>query len=179
MFQTTVLSALASGVVGEIAFEGPLNAAPGILQSGSAANNVIGRAFTYVSNSAQDGDTHAKLVQAGGAGPLCGILANPKEYVSNGTAAGGTLAATMTLRNGEVGSFAQHTPGIYVLLTTAGNVGDQVAYATADGQLQAVAPGAAAPGGTALIPGAVVVREPIGAAGMAIIALNGPAPVTA
>lgn len=180
MFPSTVNSDIAAGVVGELAFEGPLNGTPGVLNSGDATNNVIGRAFTYVSASAAPIGLHAKAVQAGGTTPFCGILANPKAYANRGTTAGGTLAASMVLPNGEIGEFVQHTPGIFVNFAVAANVGDQVVYANATGILAPLAPGAAVPGGSTLIPGAVVVREPTtapGGVGLAIIALNGPLPV--
>lgn len=183
MFQSTVLNDIAAGVVGELAFEGPLNGTPAILNSGDAANNVIGRAFCYVSASSVPVSAHAKTVQAGGAGLVfCGILANPKVYANHGTVAGGSLAASMTLRNGEIGEFVQHTPGIFVEFAVDANVGDQVSYADATGVLVPVAPGAAPAASHTIIPGAVVVREPAAAASgarLAIIALNGPLPVTA
>lgn len=180
MFQTAIGTDIAAGVVGELAFEGPLNATPGVLNSGDATLNVIGRAFTYVSPSAAPVGLHAKAVQAGGAGAVfCGILANPKVYGNRGTSAGGTLAASMTLPNGEIGEFVQHTPGIYVTFAVAANVGDQVAYTDATGVLVPLAPGVAPGAGQTLIRGAVVVREPTtapGGVGLAIIALNGPVP---
>lgn len=180
-FQSSVLSDIAAGVVGELAFEGPLNGTPGVLNSADATNNVIGRAFFYVSPSTAPVGLHAKTVQAGGAGLVfCGILANPKNYANRGTQAGGTLAASMTLPNGEIGEFVQHTPGIFVNFAVAANVGDQVASTDATGVLVPLAPGVAPGAGQTLIRGAVVVREPTaapGGVGLAIIALNGPVPV--
>lgn len=180
MFPSTVQSDIAAGVVGELAFEGPLNATPAVLNSGDATNNVIGRAFTYVSPSTAPVGLHAKTVQAGGAGAVfCGILADPKAYANRGTSAGGTLAASMALPNGEIGEFVQHTPGIFVQFAVAANVGDQVAYTDATGVLVPLAPGAAPAANTTLIRGAVVVREATtapGGVGLAIIALNGPVP---
>jgi len=183
MFQSTVATDIAAGIVGELAFEGPLNGTPGVLNSGDAANNVVGRAFCYVSASTAPVGVHAKTVQAGGAGLVfCGILANPKVYPNRGTEAGGTLAANLALANGEIGEFVQHTPGIFVEFAVAANVGDQVSYADATGVLVPVAPGAAPAASHTIIPGAVVVREPTaapGGVGLAIVALNGPLPVTA
>lgn len=131
MFQTQVNANQAFGIVGELAFEGPLRAAPHILRSGDAANNVIGRAFTLV--PATEG-----VAQAGGTGHFAGILANPKVYASAGTAADGTLAAGLTLRNEEIGELVDM--GImYVSLTNTAEVGDLVQYATATGILSGVA----------------------------------------
>ena len=45
-FQATVYDNIGFGVVGELFLDGPLRAQPGRLDSASAANNVIGRAFT-------------------------------------------------------------------------------------------------------------------------------------
>lgn len=172
MFQTTVASDIAAGVVGELAFEGPLNGQPGILQSPDAANNVIGRAFTVVSEG---------VFRAGGTGAFAGILANPKVYASGGTAAGGTLAATMTLRNNEVGEFVQMTPGIFVSLPAAAAIGDYVVYNTTTGELATMAPGGTVPGGFAVVPNATVQRysKTAGTPGLAVIAITGPAPLYA
>lgn len=169
MFQSTVASDIGFGVVGELAFDGPLNAQPGILNSADAANNVIGRAFTHLAAEGQ--------MTAGGVGVFAGILANPKAYASRGTTVGGTLAPTLTLANGEEGEFVQETPGIIVTFgATAANIGDHVIYDTTTGVLATLAPGVAVPGGSLKIPGAVVVRYEKGAtAGLAVIALNGPA----
>jgi len=173
MFPSTVAMDIAAGNVGELAFEGPLNAQPAILNSADAANNVVGRAFTHLAAEGQ--------VTAGGAGVFAGILANPKAYASRGTVAGGTLAPTLTLANGETGEFVQMTPGIFVTLpAAAANIGDQVIYATATGILATQVPGTAPGAGNAIVPGATVVRyEKSGVAGLAVIALNGPALGTA
>jgi len=128
MFQTQVHSDMATGVVGELAFEGPLRAAPYILRSGNAANNVIGRAFTEVSEG---------VAQAGGSGRFAGILANPKVYASAGTPADGTLAPSLVLRNEELGELVDM--GIlYVNLTTTASVGDRVQYDLTTGELSAL-----------------------------------------
>lgn len=173
MFPSTVAMDIAAGNVGELAFDGPLNAQTAILNSADAANNVVGRAFTHLAAEGQ--------VTAGGAGVFAGILANPKAHASRGTVAGGTLAATLTLANGETGEFVQMTPGMFVALpAAAANIGDQVIYATATGILATQAPGTAPGAGNAIVPGATVVRyEKSGVAGLAVIALNGPALGTA
>lgn len=168
MFPNSIGMDIAAGVVGELAFDGPLNAQPAIINSADAANNVVGRAFTHTANEGE--------VTAGGVGVFAGILGLPKSYASRGTTAGGTLAATLALANGETGQFIQETPGIFVSLgATACNIGDQVIYATATGILATQPPGTAPGAGNALIPGATVVRYEKGAtAGLAVIALRGP-----
>jgi hypothetical protein len=167
-FQTSVALDIGFGVIGELAFGSAYNAQTGILNSADASNNVIGRAFTHLATEGQ--------MTAGGTGVFAGILAAPKTYASRGTTAGGTLAPTLTLANGEQGEFVQGTAGIIVTLgATACNVGDQVIYATATGILATQAPGTAPGAGNALIPGATVVRYEKGStAGLAVIALNGP-----
>lgn len=152
MFQTAVAAQIGFGVVGELAYEGPLRAQPGILDSADAANNVVGRAFSIKSGatgswdgtSADAADPAAMHMEAGGDGPFAGILANPKVYASGGTVAGGTLAQTMTLPNRTIAEFV--TEGdVVVEFTAATNPGDAVYYLTASGILATTAPGAAAP----------------------------------
>jgi hypothetical protein len=167
MFPSSIAMDIAAGNVGELAFTGPLIAQPAILNSADAANNVVGRAFTH---KATEGE-----VQAGGVGVFAGILANPKTYASRGTTAGGTLAPTLTLANGETAELVQGTAGIFVTVPANCNVGDQVIFATATGVLATQAAGTAPGAGNALIPGATVVRyERTGGAGLAVIALPGP-----
>ena len=48
-FQSTVRINQTTGIVGDIVLDGPLIGAPAILNSTSAANNVIGRAFRHLS----------------------------------------------------------------------------------------------------------------------------------
>lgn len=182
MFPSTVRSDLAAGVVGELAFEGPLNGEPVLLATpgeGGAANNVIGRAFTYLSNPA--GATEPNPVRAGGTGTFAGILASPKLYANAGTIDGGSLAPNMTLRNGEVGEVVQMTPGIWVEFPSPCAVGNLVIYNTTTGELAALAAGQPLPDGYAVVPGAVVVRytDSQVVAHLGCIALNGPWPVGA
>lgn len=162
-FQSVVRNDIATGVVGELAFEGPLRASPYILNSASAANNVVGRAFTLVDGSEDE-------VTAGGAGVFAGILGNPKVYASNGTAADGTLAPTLTLRNGEIGEFVEM--GImFVNLANTANVGDYVQYVTATGILSGVATDTPDADNT-LVPNARVHRYNVTAPGLAVIKLT-------
>lgn len=163
-FQTTIRSDIGAGIVGDLALEGPLIAQPGIITSGTPANNVIGRAFTH---TATEG-----VMAAGGAGVFAGILANRAEYFSLGTAADGSLAPTMTLPNGVVGDFVKGTPGIFVTLANAFNIGDQVTYVNATGELGAIDPGGEPPGGSTIISGAFVVRYNSAAPGLAVISLG-------
>jgi hypothetical protein len=153
MFQSAVNAQIGFGVVGELAYEGPLRAQPGILDSADPADNVIGRAFSikagatgsWAAGSAGAADPKPIAMEAGGAGPFGGILANPKVYTTAGTALGGSLAPSMTLPNDTVAEFVTETPGIVVEFPAATNPGDWVYYLQADGTLVTTAPGAAQP----------------------------------
>ena len=162
-FQSTVRLVQAFGIIGEVIFDGPQRAAPNILDSTDAANNVIGRAFTALAGI--DG-----RVEAGGAGVFAGILINPLAYATAGVA-GDALAPTLLLPNETEADFL--TMGIIVvLLTTAANIGDDVHFVIATGELLAVAPGTAPAVGNAAVPNAKVSRRNIPAAGLAVITLT-------
>lgn len=163
-FQNTVRTLLAAGIVGELTFDGPFRGEPRILVSADAANNVVGRAFTQIAGS----DTN---VEAGGTGVFAGILANPKEYASYGTAAGGPLAPTIVLPN-QTNAALVKMGTMIVALSTAGNIGDDVHFVQATGVLLAVAPGTAPAVGNSVVPNCKVVRQQIPAAGLAYIQLT-------
>jgi hypothetical protein len=131
--QSTVALNQGFGVVGEIVFESPLRAQPGVLK-GTAANIVVGRYFTI---DAADG-----LFQPGGAigvGVAAGgVLANPKALASYGTAAGGPLAPTLVVPAGTVGEFVT-TGMLCIALAAACALGDKVSYDLTTGVLSTVA----------------------------------------
>lgn len=158
-FQSTVALAQGFGVVGESAFAGPRRAQPGIVK-GTAANIVVGRAFTI---DAADGQ-----FQPGGTGTFGGILANPKALQSIGTTSGGPLAPTLTVPAGTVCEFATMDE-IIVALTNAAAIGDGVYFVNADGTLAAGTAGA----GQTQIANAKVTRYANVAAGLAVVALTG------
>jgi hypothetical protein len=146
--QKSVRLDIGFGVPGELAFSGPTRALTGVVDSTSAANNVVGRWFTRNADG---------TFGAGGTSIEGGILSSPKTYAAQGTADGGTLAPTLTLRNGEVGEFV--TEGeIVVSLDVPAEQGYDVHYATATGKLTAVASGTAPESGYAAVPGARVSR---------------------
>lgn len=160
-FQSTVNINQGFGVVGEIAFDGPTRAQPGVTKAGTAtaADIVIGRAFTI---DAADGQ-----FQPGGTGVFGGILANPKTYASIGTQAGGPLAPTLTLPAGTVGEFV--TMGeIIVALPAAAAIGAGIYFTNATGALGVGTAGA----GQTQIPTAKVKRYANAAAGLAVISLT-------
>lgn len=162
-FQSVVRLDATDGIVGEVAFGGPFYAEPKILNSTSAANNVIGRAFQQVSSV--DDDVTA---DAGAAGVFAGILAFPKEHSTAGTSAG-ALEPTLTLLNEEVASLVKEARGMIVALPAAANIGDVVYYNFSTGVLSTTAPGATVPTGTTRVPNGVVVRNNIPGAGLAYI----------
>lgn len=159
-FQSTVGLVQGFGVVGEVVFGAPRSAQPGILNSTSAANNVVGRVFTIDSGDAV----------AGGTGAFLGFLISPKEYASRGTQAGGPLAATLTLANGEIGSFLQQGQ-ILVDVGGTASVGDLVVYDAATGILDTIAPDDYLPAGHQYAY-AHVTRADVGSNGLAVVSVN-------
>lgn len=174
--QSTVISNIGFGVVGEIYLDGPTRAQPAKLDSSDPANNVVGRAFTVAGQGTASFETSADpkpiTVAAGGTGVFAGILANPKNYVLYGTVAGGTLASSLTLPDQTIVELVQQTAGIIVSVSTAYSVGDWVWYNTTTGALETTAPGASAPVGTARVPNGRIVRFESAAAGLAVIEIN-------
>ena len=160
--QSTVALNQGFGVVGEIQFEGPTRAQPGVTKVGTAtaADIVVGRAFTI---DAADG-----LFQPGGTGVFGGILANPKALASVGTAAGGPLAPTLTIPAGTVGEFL--TMGeILVALPAAAPIGSGIYFTNTTGVLGVGTAG----GGQTQIANAVVKRYANLAAGLAVVSFTG------
>lgn len=174
-FQSSVANNIGFGVVGELAFDGPLRAQPGRLDSASAANNVIGRAFTVKDDATAGYDTAADPqpldVQAGGTGVFAGILANPKVYPLYGTT-GDTLASSLTLPNNTIGTLVQETAGMIIAVPAACAIGDWVWFDNTTGELQTTAPGASAPAGTTRVPNGRITRYESAAAGLAVMELN-------
>jgi hypothetical protein len=165
MFQNTVSAEQGLGVIGEVFDDGPRRAQPFLIISDDAADNVFGRAFTVTAEGkAEAGKDGAQV--------FAGILINPKEHSLNGTVAGGPLAPTLTIPNNTIGTLL--TEGsVIVTLPASANIGDLVYYTNATGVLTTIAPGAAAPALSTLIPGAYVDRFTRTGAGIAVITLAG------
>lgn len=162
-FQSTVRSEQTTGVAGELAFEGPLRAQTGILNTGTPANNIVGSCALRVVSEG--------VFAAGGTGVFAGILANPKTYASGGTTAGGPLAPTMVLPNGTQVEAVSN--GImFVNLTGAAAIGDLVRSQDTTGLLSTVTPGSAAGAGFTFVPNCVVSHRTVSGAGLAIVTLN-------
>lgn len=150
-FPSTVKSGLISGVIGELSHDGPIRAVAGQLDSLTAENNVIGRAFTYR-------DQADETMRAGGSGKFAGILVHPKTHVLYGTA-GDTLAESLTLPNGAVGEFLQMGYVYVSLATPSAPIGSAVVYNTTTGALDWVADPATPGAGNAVVPNCVVDRH--------------------
>lgn len=164
-FQTTVIGDIRSGVIGEIAFDGPTRAVSAMLDSGAgAANNVVGRAFTYASAT-------NNTVKAGGAGAtnvFAGILIQPKAYALRGTTAGGTLADSLLLPDGTPVELLQMGEVFVSLASSGATIGGGVFYDDTTGVLDH---GTATTGQTQ-VPNAKVVRvEPSPTAAGAYLAV--------
>ena len=162
-FQTTVNADIRSGVIGELAFNGPARAVSAMLDSGAgAANNVVGRAFCYAS-------TENNTVSAGGdAGIFAGILIQPKSHALRGTAVGGTLADSLTVPDGVAVELLQMGEVFVSLATDGATIGSLVKYNDTTGVLNH---GTASTGETQ-VPNAVVTRvEPSPTAAGAYLAV--------
>ena len=162
-FQTTVLADIRSGIIGELAFTGPTRAVSAMLDSGAgAANNVVGRAFTYAS-------VENNTVKAGGdAGIFAGILIQPKSQALRGTAVGGTLADSLTLPDGVAVELLQMGEVFVSLATDGATAGSLVFYDDTTGVLDHGTAGV----GQTQVPNATVVRvEPSPTAAGAYLAV--------
>ena len=148
-FQTTVIGDIRSGVIGEIAFDGPTRAVSAMLDSGAgAANNVVGRAFCY------ENVTNNTVSAGGDAGNFAGILVMPKTHALRGTAVGGTLADSLLIPDGTAVELLQMGEVFVSLASSGATVGSLVKYADTTGILDH---GTASTGETQ-VPNAVVVR---------------------
>ena len=165
-FQSTVSLQQGFGVPGELFTDSPWRAQSFILNSASAAYNIIGAtAFTVSSQGV------AQAGNPGGTNVYAGILIAPKEQALYGVGAN-ALSPTLTLNN-----YAQAellTMGtVIVTLPASANIGDWVIYDNTTGALSTV------PAGTSPFPGsgksaamAVVDYFTVGGAGLAVITVN-------
>ena len=142
-FQTEVRREQGFGVIGVVRLDSPHRANSAYLNSPDAANNVIGRFFTYTDATA----TNVEAGDPGAAGQVpAGFLVAPKTYALQGTAAG-TLEPSLQLPNNTQVELLVEGD-IIVEVTTASEVGHAVYYSEADGTLVTDAPGAGVPAGT-------------------------------
>lgn len=163
-FQSTVNVNLGFGIPGELIVDGPQRVDSLTLD---ANGGTIGLAFTKsnTTNVATQGGTVGTGIV------FAGILVNPKVYASYGAVGGNPLDPTLFLQGNSQGEFM--TMGtIAVTLVGAANIGDWVQYNTTTGVLSAVAPGASATTGNALIPNCVVWNYPQSATGLTAIRIT-------
>ncbi len=139
-FQSSVNVYNALGIVGELAFDGPIRAGAYNLNSSGAAN-VVGYAYTVTSGADPEpsgGSGNAGTARVGGTGVFAGILINPKEYALRGVT-GNPLGASLTLPDYSIGDLL--TMGeVFVNLPGPANIGDLVTYDTTTGALNSITP---------------------------------------
>lgn len=137
-FQTIVNVELGFGIPGQLYSDAPLRAQPAMLNSASAAYNIVG-ATAYTVVSADTGNNSASLVAAaGGTGVFAGILMNSKVYATSGPATG-ALNPTLTLPNFFIAELLQ-AGDVVVSIPGPANIGDSVAYDLTTGALSTFAP---------------------------------------
>lgn len=180
-FQSAVNIYNAAGVIGEIAFGGPIRTEMFNLYS-AGVPNLMGYAFTKTAGGDPQPSAaapNAGNATVGGTGVFAGILCNPKQYASYGTSTGGPLAATLALPDYTIGEL-MGMGYLFVSLPGPASVGDLVTYDQATGALNSIAPlttftASIAAGGsstpdvmtvTAVGAGALTVGQPITGAGV-------------
>jgi hypothetical protein len=139
-FQSTVNIWSAAGVVGELAFDGPMRASPYNLYS-SGTPNLVGNAYTITSGGSPEPSGNSSLAgtaTVGGTGIFAGILINPKDYASFGTT-GGPLNPTLVLPDYSIGQLAIQGE-FWVNLPGPANLGDLVTYDPLTGNLNSITP---------------------------------------
>lgn len=163
-FQTTVNEFPGFGVAGTLYSKSPLVASSNIIVSGSAANNVFGRACSFTTPAG----VGQNVVNAGNTGgqPYAGIIANPAATTLFGGTSG-PLSPTLTVPNQTTIDVVSE--GIIVVqLDVAANIGDVVIFNNTTGVLSARAPGTQLPNGYSNA-NATVYMFDISAAGLAVI----------
>lgn len=163
-FQSSVRFDQAGGVPGEFATNAPHITEPGILQTQGVVGRFFSESPTKPGYWTQGGLTGATRI---------GLLTHPKQYASQGTVDGGTLAPTLILAANTNAEFTV-TGQVWVATMSTSKPGDLVYMNNADGAVVTAAVGAAAPADSTLVPGAVVAPRP-GAAmppGIIVVTLN-------
>lgn len=163
VFQSTISINQAIGVPGDVYTNSPVISQSWILNSASAAYNIIGA--TGYSSTTQG------TAAAGGTLPFAGILANSKVYASNGDSSG-ALDPTLVLPNYAQGELV--TMGTMVITLPSGtvNIGDLIVMDNTTGALSSIAPGAALPSGKSFAYATVVLYTIAAGSGLTIINLQ-------
>lgn len=160
-FQSTVSLQQGFGVPGEFFSDSPHRAQSYILNSSSAANNIVGSTCCTL--------TSQGLVAAGGTGIFAGFLVDPKNYALVG-AGGIALAPTLVLPNyTQVQCLTEGS--IVVKLPGAAAIGDIVIFDQTTGQISTITPTTAVPGGSSYAY-AVVDYFTVSGAGLAVITVT-------
>lgn len=146
---------LATGIPGEFSRSHNQESRGAILNSGTEANNVVGRAVKTV-----DGNDFEVGVAADG--NFAGILCSPKTGVR------ATLDAQAFLPNDTQVEVAERGY-LFVTLAAAADIGDFVYYHNTTGVIATAAPSAAAPASHTRLPGGLVKGLNVTAAGVAEI----------
>lgn len=169
-FQSAVQLQQGFGVPGELFTDSPYRSQSFIINSASAAYNIVGAtAYTITSQG---------VAQAGSGGTLgfAGILADPKIYANYGIS-GNALAPTLVLANYTQADLVSMGTMI-VTLPGAAAIGDWVVYDNTTGALSTVAAGSGSPGSGKSWAHAFVDYFTVSGSGLAVITLN-PFAVTA
>ncbi len=184
-FQQNVLARYSAGLVGESMFDQPRVSKTWRLDPTDTTHTpAVGLACTYkqdndpASNVGYGDVMIAQIGTPAAATPakFAGIIALPKRYQLNGTAAG-TLEPTLNLRPGDLVELL--TEGNVVLqFATATLYGEKVYFKAADGTaavLAGTSPSGGTPGaGWCEIPGAFILTpDGTAAAGPSLVQLNG------
>jgi hypothetical protein len=161
-FQSTVSLQQGFGVPGELYNDSPFRSQSFILNSASAAYNIVGATVCTI--------TAQGTAEAGGTGIFAGFLVDPKVYALQGTLAGGTLAPSLVLPNyTQVELLTMGS--IVVTLPGAAAIGDVVIYNTTTGAISTQSPSTAVPGGSAYA-FAVVDYFTVAGAGLGVITVS-------
>lgn len=134
-----VVGVMKSGIPGTRSHEGPLRAIAGILDSDTEANNVFGRLFTY-------NDQDVETFQAGGTGPIAGIMISPLTYNI-------AMAGDGFLANGNTVEFLAEGE-VCVQVDARAAIGTPLYYVQATGAISVTAGD-----GKTQIPGAYISRH--------------------
>lgn len=148
-FQQKVNFDYGFGIPGEVAFDGPTRAKPGVLKSDDEKNNVFGRVFTL--------NADGKTIGAGGEGEFWGILGDPKSHTYTGRVDDDT--SSLYVSNGVVGAFYDMAL-INVLTSEAAQIGDNLWYDTGTGEIIAQDKTVTTLAGHLQVPNAKVSRLP-------------------
>lgn len=160
-FQSTVFLQQGFGVPGERFNSSPMRAQSYIINSGSAANNIIGSTCCTI--------TSQGVVAAGGTGIFAGFLADPKTIALEGVS-GNALGATLVVPNNfqvecvTMGALVVTLPG-------AAAIGDVVIFNQTTGQISTQTPSTAVPSGSTYAQ-AVVDYFTVSAAGLAVVTIT-------